>query len=275
MPTVRRPTQLSPSRANDFQQCPLLYRLRTIDKLPEPPSTAQVAGTLVHSVLEHLYEAAPGERTPGTAMRVLREQWERLQRKVDVNELFPGSGDLEAWKRKVRGHLETYFSLEDPARLRPSSLEKLVQATLPQGPTPVKGFIDRVEVNDSGMVRLTDYKTGKCPPPRFRDKALFQMRFYALVWWRTEGVVPSGLRLVYLGDGEILDHSPTEEELVDFEASLAELWGEIGRAVDTGVFPPKRSRLCDWCNFQEYCPEFGGEEPSYPLPLSLFNPEAD
>jgi len=31
---------LSPSRASDFKTCPLLYRFRSIDRLPEPPSPA-------------------------------------------------------------------------------------------------------------------------------------------------------------------------------------------------------------------------------------------
>ena len=37
----RRPA-LSPSRAADFKQCPLLYRFRAIDRLAELPTRAQV-----------------------------------------------------------------------------------------------------------------------------------------------------------------------------------------------------------------------------------------
>ena len=47
---------LSPSRAADFKQCPLLFRFRTIDKLEGPPSPAAARGTLVHAVLEHLFD---------------------------------------------------------------------------------------------------------------------------------------------------------------------------------------------------------------------------
>src|SRR3712207_8287961 len=57
-PAPRRPS-LSPSRAADFKTCPLLYRFRTIDRLPERKSLAAVRGTLVHSVLrseEHTSE---------------------------------------------------------------------------------------------------------------------------------------------------------------------------------------------------------------------------
>lgn len=57
----RRPA-LSPSRANDFMQCPLLFRYRVVDRLPEPPSSAAARGTLVHAVLERLYDAPLGDR---------------------------------------------------------------------------------------------------------------------------------------------------------------------------------------------------------------------
>ena len=33
-----RPAALSPSRASDFMTCPLLYRFRVIDRIPEPPN---------------------------------------------------------------------------------------------------------------------------------------------------------------------------------------------------------------------------------------------
>src|SRR3984885_14599653 len=50
-PPADRRRSLSPSRAGDFMTCPLLYRFRVIDRLPEPPSPAAARGTLVHAVL--------------------------------------------------------------------------------------------------------------------------------------------------------------------------------------------------------------------------------
>ncbi|MBV7412898.1 PD-(D/E)XK nuclease family protein, partial [Dermabacteraceae bacterium TAE3-ERU27] len=59
-PSTRpRPLALSPSRANDYRQCPLLYRLRAIDRIPEPKTVAQVKGTLVHDVLEQMHKWEP------------------------------------------------------------------------------------------------------------------------------------------------------------------------------------------------------------------------
>ena len=43
---------ISPSRAGDFMSCPLMYRFRTIDRLPEAPSPDAVRGTVVHKVFD-------------------------------------------------------------------------------------------------------------------------------------------------------------------------------------------------------------------------------
>ena len=74
---VRRPA-LSPSRASDFKQCPLLYRFRAVDRLPETPSKAQVRGTVVHSVLERLFALPVAERHPRTAHSLIGPAWQEL-----------------------------------------------------------------------------------------------------------------------------------------------------------------------------------------------------
>src|SRR6202023_574060 len=69
---------LSPSRAADFKQCPLLYRFRAIDRLPEAPSTAQLRGSVVHAALEQLYGLPAGMRGPDTATSLVEPAWDRV-----------------------------------------------------------------------------------------------------------------------------------------------------------------------------------------------------
>src|SRR5258706_5233127 len=70
---------LSPSRAADFKTCPLLYRFRTIDRIPEPPTPDQARGTLVHAVLERLFDFPAGDRTRDTADGLVEPQRARLR----------------------------------------------------------------------------------------------------------------------------------------------------------------------------------------------------
>ncbi|MGY1761497.1 RecB family exonuclease [Geodermatophilus sp. SYSU D00779] len=272
----RRPS-LSPSRAADFKTCPLLYRFRTIDRLPERKSLAAVRGTLVHSVLERLYDLPARRRTPEAARELVAPAWEELRADPEVAELFAEGAaadeapaeqavdapSLEGWLASAGKLVETYFTLEDPSRIEPHGREELVEVTLPDG-LLLRGFVDRLDVAPNGAIRVVDYKTGSMPREAFEGKALFQMKFYALVLWRTRGVVASQLKLLYLGDGDALTYAPDEAELVRFERTLQAIWAAIERAVATGDFRPNRTRLCGWCDHQALCPSFGGTPPPFP-----------
>jgi putative RecB family exonuclease len=259
---------LSPSRAGDFMTCPLLYRFRVIDRIPERPSPAAVRGTLVHAVLERLFDLPAQGRTVAAAQELLDPQWERLLAEEPVlGTLFEDAeeGVHEEWLAQAHTMLERYFTLEDPQRLEPADRELFVETVLESG-LKLRGYIDRVDVAPSGDVRVVDYKTGSAPRADFEARALFQMKFYALVLWRLHGRVPRLLQLMYLGNGEVLRYSPDEDDLRATERKVEALWAAIRRAMDTGDWRPRRSRLCDWCDHKALCPEFGGTLP--PLPES-------
>src|ERR1700677_4500491 len=144
---------LSPSRAGDFLTCPLLYRFRVIDRLPEPPSPAAARGTLVHAVLERLFDEPPAGRTPATARSLLLPQWERLtEQEPELAGLFADEAARAVWLDEAASMLDRYFTLEDPTRLQPAHREMSVQAVLESGLT-VRGYIDRLDVAPTGEVR--------------------------------------------------------------------------------------------------------------------------
>jgi putative RecB family exonuclease len=179
---------------------------------------------------------------------------------------------IGAWLGSCRDSLERYFALEDPTRLEPAERELYVE-TLLDSKLLLRGFVDRVDVAPTGEIRVVDYKTGKAPHPAFEAKALFQMKFYALVIWRTRGVVPAMLQLVYLGSGELLRYCPDEADLRATERKVQALWKAISLAQETGDWRPRRSALCGWCAHQALCPEFGGTPPQLPtLELSVREP---
>lgn len=256
---------LSPSRASDFMTCPLRYRFRTIDKLPEPPSPAATRGTLVHAVLEQLFELPPRDRTPEAAAALLEPQWlQAVEQEPELGALVDeGEEGLASWLKKSHDLLAGYFTLEDPRRLQPAARELFVEHVLESG-LKLRGIIDRLDQAPTGEIRVVDYKTGRSPGPRFERSALFQMKFYALVLWRSRGVVPRELRLYYLGDRQSLAYHPDEAELRSFERTLHALWQAIERARSSGDWRAAPSRLCDWCDHQSLCPAFGGTPP--PLP---------
>ncbi|MFJ3902679.1 RecB family exonuclease [Streptomyces sp. NPDC090025] len=289
---ARTPMSLSPSRASDFMQCPLLYRFRVIDRLPEKPSAAATRGTLVHAVLERLFDAPAAERTPPRAKSLIPGQWDRLlASRPELGELFADAAGGEAgtelaaadggaaaerlatWLLEAEALVERWFTLEDPTRLEPAERELFVETELASG-LRLRGVIDRVDVAPTGEVRIVDYKTGKAPRPEYSEGALFQMKFYALVVWRLKNVVPRRLQLVYLGSGDVLTYDPVEADLLRVERKLHALWDAIKLATETGEWRPRPTKLCGWCDHQAVCPEFGGTPPVYPLPVVPARPAA-
>ena len=273
------PASLSPSRTNDFLTCPLMYRLRNIDRLPEMPSPAAVRGSLVHRALEWLYSEPAASRTPETAARLILRAWEELcaQDPESARVLAEDSGaaligvtsreSAELVRDSTKPLLDGYFALENPGRLEPHARELAVSADVGQGLT-IRGYVDRVDRTPAGDVRIVDYKTGKAPRAGFETKAMFQMRFYALTWWRMTHEIPRMLMLLYLGNRQALTYAPELDDLQATERKIFAIRRAIHSAATTGVFEAKPSRLCDWCSFQSLCPAKGGMTPPMPpLPM--------
>jgi putative RecB family exonuclease len=280
----RRRPALSPSRAADFKQCPLLYRFRVVDRLPETPSRAQVRGTVVHAVLERLFALPTDRRDPAAGRELVDPAWrDVLAGSPELAELFAGPGDPEhaEWLDSARELVEGYFALEDPRSVQPEACELLVEAELATSDVDngeallLRGYIDRLDVAVTGEIRVVDYKTGAAPREVFEAKALFQMKFYALALLRIRGVVPRQLRLLYLADRQVLSYTPDEAELIRFERTLAAIWSAIQRAARSGDFRPNPGRMCDWCDHKPCCPAFGGTPPPYPGWPDLSSAEED
>ena len=265
LPAAPAQPSLSPSRASDFMTCPLLYRFRVVDRLPERPSPLATRGTVVHSVLERLFDLPPADRTLERAGALLRPEWERLlSEEPELGELFAADAERDEWLTSAEDLLAAYFALEDPRRLEPAERELYVECELESG-LRLRGYVDRLDVAPTGEVRVVDYKTGRAPREGYEAKAMFQMRFYALVLWRLHGRVPHLLQLLYLGSGETLRYQPDAADLLATERKLGALWAAICRATEKGDWRPSPSRLCDWCDHQALCPAFGGTPPELPV----------
>ncbi len=165
--------------------------------------------------------------------------------------------------------LDRWFTLEDPTRLEPADREVFVEATLDSG-LSLRGIVDRLDETPDGALRVVDYKTSAARSSEgFEFKALFQLRIYALILWRSRGVVPRMLQLVYLGTtSEIVRYEPDEADLLATERKVDALWEAIELAKATGEFLPSRGKQCDWCAFKAHCPAWGGELLPMPAPPS-------
>lgn len=239
------------------------FRFQVIDKLPTKESQVRQRGTLVHAALENLFDLPAQQRTFAAASAKMEEAWDKtLSEKPDLlAELFGEDESAEnQFLETARQLLANYFQMENPDRLAPAHREKYLRVT-DKNHLNLHGYIDRVDISPTGLVRIVDYKTGKAPAERYIGPYQFQIRFYALLWYLTQGQLPARLQLLFLKDRQVYTYTPTPADIDATTEEIFAVWEQISTQAHSGYFPPRRSPLCDWCDYRAYCPLMEGIAP--------------
>lgn len=263
------PFALSPSRAGDFKTCPLLFRFRAIERLPEPPSPAATKGTVAHLALQRLFGLRPQERTIAAALDLLPGAWAATVGPDDHAVLF-GTGP-EADRRAAAALADTerfvrnYFELEDPTALQPAGLELRLRSRV--GDLDIVGVLDRLDRGPDGTWVVSDYKTGRIPGERRETTSFFACKVYALLLRDLVGELPQRLRLLYLDEPTTLVVEPSAAEVDAAGRLLAAMGRTLAAALARDEWPARTSYFCDLCPHRGICPAHTdthdhGEEPA-------------
>jgi len=251
------PTSLSPSRVESFLSCPLAFRFASIEKLPDPPTVATTRGSLVHRALEHLFVLPASDRTPAALDRCTDQAIAEYRDHPDFTGLGLDADQTAQFDRECRELCSAYLQLEDPRTVREIGLELKLEA--PVGDLTLRGIIDRLELDDDGELVVTDYKTGKAPHPNWERKSLSGVHFYSFLCESVFGKRPAAIRLMYLKSGEVITATPTEQSTRFLTTRTSAVWKAVATACARDDFRPRQSALCNWCAYQRWCPEFGGD----------------
>ena len=245
------PRRLSPSGAGTFEQCPRRWRMRYVERLPDPPGEAALAGSFAHRVLELLMQRDPHERTVEVAKAIARTEWPGVEADPDFRALGFDEAGGKHFRWKAWQAIEGLWALEDPKDVEVRATEHDVEADL--GGVPFRGIVDRLDEEGDGLV-VTDYKSGKAPSARFRRGRLDQVLLYAAAVEQATGEMPVHARLLYLGQRPV-GIKVTREEIDSVVDKLAGTWAAINTACDTDEFDPRTGPLCGWCPYVDRCPE--------------------
>jgi putative RecB family exonuclease len=252
------PSSLSPSRVESFLSCPLAFRFTSIQRLPDPPSQATTKGSLVHRALELLFLLPPTERTPRALDHCIADAVAAYRVHPDFTELGLDDDAAQRFFAECRELAANYMSLEDPRRVRAIGLELMLEAPVADGLT-LRGIIDRLELDGDGELVVTDYKTGRAPHANYERKSLSGVQFYAFLCESVFGRIPAAVRLMYLRSGEVITAVPSAQSTRYMTTRTNAVWKAVATACERDDFRPKPSTLCNYCAYQRWCPEYGGD----------------
>lgn len=251
------PTSLSPSRVESFVSCPLAFRFSSIEKLPDPPTVATTRGSLVHRALELFFLVPAPERTPEALDRSVDAAIAEYRHHDDFVLLELDDATATAFFDEARRIASNYLRMEDPTTVRDIGLELRLEA--PVGDLSLRGIIDRLDLDHDGELVVVDYKTGRAPRPGWERTSMAGIHFYAFLCESVFGRRPAQIRLMYLASGETISAAPTAQSTRFMTTRTNAVWKAVATACQRDDFRPKRSRLCDYCAYQRWCPEFGGD----------------
>ncbi len=243
---------LSYSSISTYEQCPLKWKFHYIDKLPEEPKPYFSFGTVMHDVMEFFYMEKEGGKIKGPRFDAPSvDELLAYYRSVWLSEGYENSEQEENYRALGERIIREYHSEHAGNFRMPIATEHGFMLEV-RG-IKVRGFIDRVDKLGPESVAILDYKTSKnaftIPYVKSNKQlALYQMAFEELHNKRVER-----LSLYHLRSNMDFSVGRRPDSMI---SALKDEIAEVADAIEGENFEPKRSWLCDYCDYQRFCPYF-------------------
>ena len=252
-PSGTAPLRLSFSRVDTYRKCPLQYRFRYLDGLPEEPSPHLSFGSSIHAALEAFWDRKLPDPPPvEVLLQALYDQWDSSG--------FAGVHRDEQlrWYRHARDVVVRHHARFADARLTPVACEQWFTLSLPDD-IEVAGAIDLV-IPSQASIGIVDWKTNRRAKSRSQVAGSLQLAIYALAAKHLWGYEPAWVALDFVVPG-VRVTVPREE--IDTEAAVTTI-REVAAQIRSERFDPRPTPLCSWCDFRAECPAFEGDGPDVP-----------
>ena len=257
-------TIYSHSRLNTFETCPQMFKYRYLDKIRTPfEKTVEThLGKVVHETLEWLYTEVGFGKIPelDDALIYYRNQW--TSKWEDTIKIVRKNLTKEDYFNKGLQFLVSYYMKHKPFNDNTIDIEKKVMIDMDEeGKYRLQGFIDRLVYNlEEERYEVHDYKTANSLPLPGKVEKDKQLALYSIgiknQFGQDKEVIPVWH---YLAFNRRIESRRTNEQLEDLKK---EIIGLIDTIESTTEFPPKKSGLCNWCEFQPVCSLWNADAPT-------------
>lgn len=251
----------SHSRLSYFEQCPLKFKYRYLDKIvPEIEETIEAfLGRVVHEALEWMYKELIAGKAPEMDDLVFRyvKIWHE-KHNVDIA-IARQDRDVNYYFNLGIKFLIGYYQENKPFADKTLDVEKQIIVDLKEdGNYMVQGVVDRIVYDpENGIYEIHDYKTGGTLKSQEEADSDRQLAIYSMglknLYENVPGVEKINLVWHYLAFGKKILSKRTEEQAKKLRDNTVELIDKIEKEEE---FKPNKSALCGWCEYRPMCPMF-------------------
>jgi putative RecB family exonuclease len=246
----------SHSQLSTYQTCPHQYKLAYIDKIEvETEGIEAFMGSRVHETLEKLYRDLKVTKlnTLEELLSFYHQSWEKNWN--DMIQIVRKDYSVEDYRHLGEKCITDYYKRYSPFdHGKTLGLEEYIYFPLEKEKDYwIRGFIDRVTLVDSSTLEIHDYKTSNRLPRKEDVESDRQLAFYQMgVAEKWQGIQEVRLIWHYLTFDAEIHSSRTPDQLHQLRQATLELI----QSIETDRrFLPKEGPLCDWCDYQGYCPK--------------------
>lgn len=247
----------SPTKINAFDGCKLKYKYQYIDKLESDLTTIErFMGSMVHEVLEGFYKLVKGGSVK--ELQWVLDKYKEVWQKNYTESVKIVKEDLSAddYYNKGKQALIDYYEKYKPFnQAKIVDTEHFVNFKIKFDGVECDfcGVLDRLDWNDKeNIFEIHDYKLTNTLMSQYKADSDWQLGLYHIAlkekWPDIEKV-----KLVWhslLFNKEIISFR-SKEQIEQLKQQVAEKVKEVEGCDE---FPPQKSVLCDWCDFQNICP---------------------
>jgi putative RecB family exonuclease len=246
----------SHSQLSTYETCPHQYRLVYIDKIEvETEGIEAFMGSRVHDALEKLYKDLKVTKlnTLEQLLDFYHQSWEKNWN--NMVQIIRRGYSAEDYRRLGEKCIMDYYGRYYPfGQGKTLGLEEYISFPLGEEKDYwIRGYIDRVTLVDSSILEIHDYKTSNRLPTQENVNSDRQLGFYQMgVEGRWQDIREVKLIWHYLTFDTEIQSSRTPEKLRELRQATLEL---IRRIETDKQYLPQEGPLCDWCDYQGFCPK--------------------
>jgi len=264
------------TRIGSFESCRLRYKYNYVDRLPAEMETIEAfLGNRVHEALKSFYDFIKNGviKPKAWLLAAYEEGWRKNFH--DGIKIVKSDYEAEDFFRKGERCLSDYYESYYPFnQAKVVKTEEPIAFTVRDGESEssFRGVLDRLDWDDKDKVfEIHDYKTSSNLMTQEDADSDWQLPIYQLALEsRWPDARPARLIWHYLLFNKEIRSSRSPAQLAELQKMIVAKIREIEACRE---FPPHKSALCDWCGYQEICPEW--QHPKQMKKLSIDDYQKD